>query len=70
MKVRINLVAMTREEMTTEVEVSDTMTDSDLDDLVRDMYTDSDGSEFITDMEYWEKGHCSWEKLPKSEEKY
>ncbi len=66
MKVRINLVAITREEYTTEVEVSDTLTNSELDDLVREMYDDSDGSEFTKDMEYWERGHCSWEKLTKS----
>lgn len=63
MKIRINLAALTRKEYSFEMEVPDGSTDSDLEEAVRSAYEDTDGTEFTEDNEYWEKGHCWWEKI-------
>jgi len=63
MKVRLNLAALTRLEFSKEVEVPDNITSHELDDLVRKAWDESDYEDFSEDHEYFEKGHCWWDKL-------
>ena len=63
MKVRLNLAALTRVEFSKEVEVPDGTTPHELDDMVRDLWDNTDGGEFWDDPDYFEKGHCWWDKL-------
>ena len=63
MKIRINLAALTRMEYSKEVEVPDDITEGELEDMVSKAYVDTDETEYTEDNEYWEKGHCWWEKI-------
>jgi len=65
MKVIIYLVAHTRKEASMVLEVPNNITNAQLDELVQEKYRDSDGIDFVDDNEYWEQGHCSWERLNK-----
>lgn len=62
MKITIHLAALTRVEYSETIEVPDDMTKEALDDLVSQRYDDVDGGEYTDDNEYWEQGHCWWEK--------
>jgi hypothetical protein len=62
-KVRLNLAALTRVEFSKEIEVPDGTPAHELDDMVRKLWDDTDGGEFVDDPDYFEKGHCWWDKL-------
>ncbi|MEI7639725.1 MAG: hypothetical protein WCJ37_20585 [Syntrophus sp. (in: bacteria)] len=62
MKVTVHLAALTRVEYSEDIEVPDNITDSELDVLVQQKYKEVDGGEYKDDFEYWEQGHCYWER--------
>jgi hypothetical protein len=62
MKVTITLAALTRLEYSEEVEVSDSISDNELDELVQKRYDEVDGGKYLDDPDYWERGECYWDK--------
>ena len=63
MKVRMHLAALTRVELSVDIEVSEDTTLEELDTLLDEAYDDADGDAFRDDTEYWEKGSCHYEIL-------
>jgi hypothetical protein len=64
-RVTIMLAALTRVEWSAIVEVPKDMTQSELEDLVDTMYDEIDGGEFTEDTEFWDKGECRYERVPR-----
>jgi len=68
MRVRLCLSALTRLEFSKVVEVPDGTTETQLQEMVRDLWDSTDGSEFWDDPDYFEKGHCYHEPVNDEEE--
>ena len=63
MKVRMHLAALTRVELSVDIEVPDGTSEEVLDTLLAEAYDDADGDAFREDTEFWEKGSCYHEIL-------
>lgn len=64
-RVRVRVSAFTRVEWGTEVDVPESATDDQLDDLARAFYDNVDGGEYADDPDYWERGSCIAEEVEK-----
>lgn len=65
--VRIVLAALTRCEYSEIIEVSESITDEELEELVSQRYEEVDGGDYEDDTMYWEKGTCSHETITAEE---
>lgn len=61
-KITINYSATTRQDFSEEIEISDNMSDDDIDILVEERRDSLDGSEYSEDSDYWEDNTPYWEE--------